>query len=170
MIEHVVRSLKRCPIDALLVVLGHRHEEIEPVLAPLDVHIVLNPDYARGMLSSVQAGVTAAPPETAWFLIHPVDHPHVDAEVVRRLLAAARAGQGSIVVPSYQRRRGHPLLLSARYRDEIATLSPEVGLRELLRHHPEEVTHLEVDTDAVLRDMDTPDDYRRERPQFDDRA
>lgn len=161
--ERVVRSLRACPVDALLVVLGHRAAEIEPVLAPLGVGLVLNPRYREGMLSSVQAGVAAAPAETDWFLVQPVDHPHVEPATVRALLAAVREGKGSIAVPSFQRRRGHPLLFSARYREEIAALPRDSrGLRELLRRHAGEIFHLEVETDAVLRDLDTPADYERE--------
>ena len=163
-IEQVVRSLQRCPIDRVLVVLGHRHEAIEPVVRPLDVQVVLHPEYRRGMLSSVQAGIAAAPAEATWLFIHPVDHPHVLPEVVAAQLAAGQEGRGTIVVPTHGGRRGHPLLIHARYRDEIATLDPQIGLRELLRRHPDAIHHLAVETDAILRDLDTPADYEREAP------
>ena len=148
----------------MLVVLGHARDKIAATLAPLldeRTRIVENPDYLQGMLSSVQAGCRAAPPETEWFLIALGDQPSLSPEVVRQVLAAATPEQ-DLVIPSYGGRRGHPLLISARYRDEIATLSPEVGLRELMQRHPDRILHLPVDTDAVLHDMDTPEDYERE--------
>ena len=133
-------------------------------MRPLGVEVVLHPDYRRGMLSSVQAGIAAAPAEATWLLVQPVDHPHVLPEVVAAQLAAGREGRGTIVVPTHGGRRGHPLLIHARYRDEIATLDPQIGLRELLRRHPDAIYHLAVETDAILRDLDTPADYEREAP------
>lgn len=132
------------------------------MVRPFDVQVVLHPEYRRGMLSSVQAGIAAAPVEATWLFIHPVDHPHVPVEVVAAQLAAGREGRGTIVVPTFGGRRGHPLAIHARYRDEIATLDPQIGLRELLRRHPEAIYHLAVETDAILRDLDTPADYERE--------
>jgi molybdenum cofactor cytidylyltransferase len=161
-IETVVGALLRCPIDEVLVVLGHRAEEIESQLMGYAVRTVLNRDYPSGMLSSVQSGIAAADPDTDWFAIALADQPALDAEVTTRLIELARAGTAGILVPSFDGRRGHPLLIHRCYRDEIATLSPEIGLRELIQRHPDEIHHVPVATDAVVRDMDTREEYERE--------
>lgn len=122
---------------------------------------VLNPRYAEGMLTSVQAGAAAAP-EAEWLVIALGDQPSLRPGTVSALLAAAREAPGSIVVPSYAGRRGHPLVIHGSYRGEIAGLDPGVGLRELLQRHPEAVRHLVLPDESVLHDMDTPEDYRRE--------
>jgi molybdenum cofactor cytidylyltransferase len=149
-------------VDGVLVVLGHRSAEIAAALAGEDVETVFNPRYPEGMLASVQAGAAAAPPDAEWLLIALGDQPSLRPEVVRTLLDAACAGAESILVPSYGGRRGHPLLIHARHREEIAGLPAEAGLRELLARHPEAIRHVVVPDEGVLRDMDTPDDYRRE--------
>lgn len=149
----------------MLVVLGHRAEEISANLDGTGAEWVYNPRYLEGMLTSIQAGVSAAPPETEWLVIALGDQPSLRPEVVSLLLREAQAGLAegqSLVVPSYNGRRGHPLVLHARHREEIAALDPEVGLRELMRRHPEEIRHVVVPDEGVLLDMDTPDDYRRE--------
>jgi molybdenum cofactor cytidylyltransferase len=161
-IETIVTALRRCPINEVLVVLGHRADEIAAQLVSHAVRTVLNPDYRSGMLGSVQCGIAAAAADTDWFVIALADQPSLDPVLTTRLIELAGQGASGIVVPSFQGRRGHPLLLHRRYRDEIAALSSEVGLRELLQRHQDDIHHVVVESDAVLRDMDTPEEYRRE--------
>jgi len=82
------------------------------------------------------------------------------------MVRAFEASGMGIVVPVHRGERGHPLLLSVRYRAEILERHDAVGLRGLLAAHPEDVLELEVADPAVLSDMDEPDDYRRERSQM----
>lgn len=144
------------------MVLGHRSGEIAADLNGSGAEVLVNPRYPEGMLTSVQAGVAAAPPETEWFLIALGDQPSLQPATVERLLAEALPQRPAILVPSYAGRRGHPLLLHASYRDEIGSLDGAVGLRELLRRHPDAVRHVELAEEGVLYDMDTPEDYQRE--------
>jgi molybdenum cofactor cytidylyltransferase len=160
-IQAVVRSLRASPAGRVLVVVGHRGEEIAESLAGTGADVVRNPRYPEGMLSSVQAGAAAAPPETEWLVLALGDQPWVRSQTVELLLREATEHGAGIVVPSYGGRRGHPLVLSARYRHEIGELPPETGLRELLRRHPDEIRHVVLPDETVLEDMDTPDDYRR---------
>lgn len=149
-------------MDRVLVVLGHRSDEIAAHLEGSGAEIVLNPDYPQGMLSSIQAGVRAAPADTTHFVIALGDQPSLSPATVRLLLREGQSSQAAIVVPSYNGRRGHPLVLDAGYREEILALDPERGLRELLQRHSDAVRHVMVPDEAVLADMDTPDDYERE--------
>lgn len=144
------------------MILGHRSDEIAPTLADLPVRIVPNAHYREGMLSSVRAGVAAASAATQWFLVVIGDQPGIRSEVVRKLVAEGEAGGPGLLVPSFERRRGHPLLIHSRYRQEIECMSGQSGLRELFQLHPEELRYVLVDTDSVLTDMDTPEDYHRE--------
>lgn len=145
------------------MVLGHRADEIAAHLAGEGVRVVENPDYAAGMLTSLQAGVRAAPPEASWYLIALGDQPAVAPETVRRLLESAAGEAGpAFVIPTFLGRGGHPVLVHAAFRDELLTLPPEEGLRGLMLRHPDARREVEVGTDEVLRDLDTPEDYRRE--------
>jgi molybdenum cofactor cytidylyltransferase len=151
----------------VLVVVGHRAEEIAANLDGSGATPVVNPRYSEGMLTSVQAGVAAAPPETEWFVIALADQPSLEPELVEELLRETRRPDAAgalpgIVVPSIDGRRGHPLLISARFRDEIPRLDAGVGLRELMLRHPQEIRYVVVRSDSVLHDMDTPEEYRRE--------
>jgi molybdenum cofactor cytidylyltransferase len=124
--------------------------------------IIVNPRYPEGMLTSVQCGIAAAAAETDWFLIALVDQPMIEPAIVTRLIEVARDPGPRIVIPTFEGRRGHPMLLHASLAAEVQTLSAGIGLRELMQRHPEAVFHVPVDSDSVLRDIDTPEEYERE--------
>ncbi len=118
---------------------------------------VRNPRPEEGQLSSLQAGLRQLPPDAARFLLFPVDYPLVPATEVQRLVATA----GRIVIPSYQRRRGHPVLIDAALASEFLALPPTSSAREVIAAHADEIVYVDAATDLVLLDMDTPEDYRR---------
>lgn len=162
-IETVVRTAAASRTDGTLVVVGARGPEIARSLDLCAVRIVRNPAFRDGMLSSVQAAVRALPPEAEAAVIMLGDQPSIPAAVVDRLIAARAAGRAGIVLPAFRGRRGHPVLIDLKHRSEILALPPGSGLRDLVRAHPDDVLEVPVRTSAVLRDMDLPEDYRRER-------
>jgi molybdenum cofactor cytidylyltransferase len=123
---------------------------------------VQNPHYTQGMLSSVQAGVAAADPATTLFLIALADQPSIPPELIAHLIQVFDERRPGMLVPTFEGRRGHPLLIDARYRDEIATLNPDIGLRELMQRHPEELLLYPTSVEAVIRDLDTREEYEAE--------
>jgi len=143
----------------VIVVLGHRADEVEDLLKGEGVETVLNPRFREGMLTSIQAGVEAAG-STAWLGVALADQPWIRPETVALLLESAqREGTEPLTAPSYMGRRGHPLLIPGRFREEILALPPEQGLRLLLQRHADEILHVETADAGPLGDMDTPDDY-----------
>jgi Uncharacterized MobA-related protein len=81
--------------------------------------------------------------------------------VVDRLIDAAEGSSRSIFVPVYGGKRGHPLLLRAKYREEILSLQLSKGLNTLLAAHPDEIEEIEMDSPDILEDLDTPEEYER---------
>ena len=122
----------------------------------------INQQPERGMLSSLQAGLERLP-GAAGFLIFPVDFPVVPAAEVRRLIEAfGRRGAGQrIFIPSFDRRRGHPVLVEAGLAPEFLALPPQSSARAVMAAHEREIAYVEAADDLVLLDMDTPEDYRR---------
>ncbi|MCC6188493.1 MAG: nucleotidyltransferase family protein [Anaerolineales bacterium] len=159
-IEHIVSVLLESPVDEVLVVTGHQHEALAQRLAAWPVRLVFNPDYAQGeMLSSVQAGLRAAAGAAALLALG--DLPTLERGVIARIVAAYRLGLGSLVFPSYQMRRGHPLLVDRSHWTAILALGGEQNLRGYFRSVPAGIHHVAVDSPAVLHDMDTPEQYQR---------
>lgn len=159
-LERVLDHLLAAGVDPCVVVLGHRAGELWSLVEGRGGQPVLNPRYRDGMLSSVQCGVAALPPEVEVILIALGDQPEIGTEVFRFLLEAFQASSRGLAVPSFRGQRGHPFLVHRRYREEILQLSGERGLRELRDRHPEDLLEIPVDTPAVLQDLDHPQDYQ----------
>lgn len=162
MIETVVHTLPRSKVDKVLVVLGSDREKIMPLLAGKDVDTVINPRYQEGMLSSIQAGFQALPQEVEAVLVCLGDQPLIPVSVLDQMIECYKKGEKGIILPVYKKKCGHPILIDTKYKDEVLNISPAVGLRALTHNHPEDVHEVEVDTVHILKDIDYPEDYRRQ--------
>ncbi|MGQ9524718.1 MAG: nucleotidyltransferase family protein [Armatimonadota bacterium] len=164
MIETVARTLLEADLAGVLVVLGHEAERVATAVRHLPVRCVTNAEYRAGMLTSVQCALRAIP-DAEGVCIALVDQPAVPTEVVSKLVNAFCTGEKGIVVPTHQGKRGYPIAIDLRrYRDEIMNLPRDIGLRALLQVHVDDIQEVPVDTDAVLKDIDNPEDYRVNSP------
>lgn len=161
MIVRIVDEVLSSPVDEVLVVLRQGERDVARAIGDRRVRFVVNPHEESEMLSSVRCGLTALSPEAVAALIVLGDQPGISREVVAALVQDFQSGSAGIVVPTFGGRRGHPLLLSIRYRQEILSQYDETGLRGLPRAHPADVQEVEVSTPEVLADIDLPEDYRR---------
>ena len=162
-IEMVVSRLLAARVPEIVVVTGHRAAAVTEVLAHLPVKVVVNPEFAQGeMLSSVQTGIRSLSPDIAACLIVMGDQPTLEGRVIGRLLDAYATTGGEMLVPVFQGQRGHPVLFGKRFWPELLAL--ETGApRDVLRRYPDRVVQVDVNTDSILRDIDTPEQYRSER-------
>ncbi len=161
-IAHIVDQLLASTVDEVHVIVGHQRERISRELSSRPVSIVNNSNYKSGMLSSVRCGLRELPQQCQAVLVALGDQPSINTELIDQMLRAFAATEKRILVPLYNDKRGHPILFSEVYRNEILTQYDNVGLRGLLYDHPEELFELTVTTSGVLSDMDYPEDYRRE--------
>lgn len=160
-IAHVVGAVLGSAVEETCIVVGRGRDRIAEALAGSGVIYVTNPDSAGDMLSSVRCGLRALSPHTEAILVVLGDQPGITSTLIDEMIRAFAAAQGGIIVPVHAGQRGHPLLLSAIYREEILTGYGDVGLRGLLHAHPDAILELSAATPAVLSDIDTPQDYRR---------
>src|SRR2546426_3694386 len=156
------KTMLQCVIDAFevdetLVVLGYRADEIEKKIH--GARIVRNPNYARGMFSSVQTGLRALPAATKLVLLALADQPRLQRATVSKLIATFKRG---ILVPSYNGRQGHPLLFANEYVPEILAMDETLTLKHFLANHPDELTRLVVEDEGALVDIDDRASYERE--------
>jgi molybdenum cofactor cytidylyltransferase len=112
------------------------------------------------MLSSVQKGFVSLPEEAEAVLVFLGDQPMITSSVIDQIVKAYHSTEKGIVLPVYDKKRGHPVLISTRYREEVAHLDPQVGLRELIHNHPEDILEVGLDSSSILEDIDTPEDYK----------
>ena len=165
-IGHIAGQVLAAAVQEILVILGPDGGRIAEALSGQRATFVANPDPDGDMLSSVRCGLRAVGPGGDGVLVVLGDQPSITTALVAHMIDAFRAAGGGIVLPCYRGRRGHPILFSTTYRQEVLTCHDGVGLRGLLRSHPPEVLELPVAGDSVLSDMDYPEDYRRELERF----
>jgi CTP:molybdopterin cytidylyltransferase MocA len=148
-------------IHVISVVTGHRHEEVESELlkcSAKNVRHIYNKHYAKGMFTSVRAGIRSLPGDVDAFFLLPVDHCAVRPETLEKVAAAFALSNGQAVVyPTYNGERGHPPLIPRAFAAVIGEYGGNDGMRGFLAPYPFE----EADTDnrGILLDMDTPSDY-----------
>jgi molybdenum cofactor cytidylyltransferase len=160
-VQNVVRKVRAAGVPSILVVLGAEGDSIKNILKDDSVKFVLNPDFSRGMLSSVQSGLRALPRAATWVMVLLGDQPALSESAIRAMLQARKRTTKGILIPVYKGKRGHPLLFDLKYKKEVLALDPAIGLRQLLNGHPDDVMEVEIPDGAVLSDIDTPEDYRR---------
>ena len=148
-------------VDAVHVVIGHRADEVEAALAPYPVQSVRNPNYELGMTSSIQCGIAAAAGAAA-FLLFLGDQPGVSECTIERLLRAREVSAKGLVVPTFDGRRGHPVLIDGNYTPEILSMAKQSPFNTFTRGHGADAEEVAVASSRILDDMDTPVDYERE--------
>lgn len=169
-IETAVENVVSSKVDQTLVVLGSCSAEIKEKIRRFPVITTFNPRYKEGMLSSVLRGMAVLPHSCEAVVVVLADQPSVEAAVIDSLIEAFRTEKRGIIVPVYRKKRGHPFLIDLKYREEMNELNPEIGLRELLQKHPDDVFEVRVPGPAVLRDIDTAEDYSRATKKREQRA
>lgn len=157
-IDHCIDNLRRGGVENIVVVVGHGAADLQKHLQTANVLLAVNPDPDSEMSDSVAHGVSQVPSNAKAILITPVDHPAVPAAVVARIIESWQKGAG-LVVPTWEGRGGHPVLVDSTYRNKLLGLDRNRGLRGLFGSHPGQVTRLTVDSSYIARDMDTWDDY-----------
>ena len=142
----------------VVVVTGHMADEVAAALAGLDVTIVHNPAFADGMSTSLKAGIAALPSGLDGAIVALGDMPEIEPAHLDRMIAAFEPKEGrSIVVPVHHGKRGNPVLWSAAFFAEMRGLDGDGGARTLLAANVDQVVELDLGSDAVLIDVDTPE-------------
>jgi molybdenum cofactor cytidylyltransferase len=156
-IECCIDYLREGGVETIVVVVGHRAEDIRKKLT--GVTFAFNSDPTSEMGASIAAGVQQLPATVQATLIALCDHPAVPATVVSKLIKEWNEG-ARLIIPTWQDRGGHPVLVDLKFKRELLNLSSSGGLRTLFEAYPEELKRIAVDSPFIARDMDTWDDYR----------
>jgi molybdenum cofactor cytidylyltransferase len=158
MVRRVVEAALASAAEPVLVVTGHQESEVRAALAGLEVTFVRNLDYTKGLSSSLKAGIGAVPEAAGGAGVLLGDMPQITAAHLGRLIAAfAEDGGNSIIVPTHAGKRGNPVLWPRAYFAEMLQLEGDAGARRLLAAHASRVREVDVGTDAIFADVDTPE-------------
>jgi len=164
LIEHALRALHSSDsISEVLVVTGHRSEEIRNHLdGRPGTRIVVNDTYDSGeMISSVQRGISAFPPESPAFLLTFADQPRVQPQTISSLVHSFFKTKPPLVLPTHAGKRGHPIVISTALAPEILALRNPETLKTVVQRHLPSALMLPVPDPTVLEDFDTPEDFQK---------
>jgi molybdenum cofactor cytidylyltransferase len=158
MVARVAQRLLSSRARPIIAVLGNDADRIDAALGRLPVERVRNPAFAEGLSSSLKRGLAALPPDIDGVIVCLGDMPLVAGRDLDRLIAAFNPLEGrAIVVPTRHGKRGNPVLWAKRFIPEMAELAGDVGAKHLIGDYAELVAEVEMDSDGVLIDIDTPD-------------
>jgi CTP:molybdopterin cytidylyltransferase MocA len=158
-LERVIRLFEKAGVDDVRVVVGHRMEELIPIIKQTYANVVINPDYTTGMFSSVQAGVKSVSKDSEAFFIHPVDIPMVYPSTITKIIDRHAAHEGMIIYPCHHGKRGHPPLIPVKFSKAILQANTSGRLDVVLASFKKDLMDLEVEDPNILFGMNHPRDY-----------
>jgi molybdenum cofactor cytidylyltransferase len=161
-LSRVVDASIRSDLDLVILVLGHESEAVRESLGNRltdpRLSIVVNPDYAMGMSTSLQAGLKAAMDRFLSIMVLMGDQPLLSPRAINRILRAFRSSEKDICAPVFRGKRGLPVCISSRFYDEILKVRGDMGAREILRNNPEEVLAVDMEDEGGFIDIDRRED------------
>jgi molybdenum cofactor cytidylyltransferase len=161
LLGHVVDVALASQAEPVVVVLGHQVDACRAAIGDRPVKVVVNPDWAQGQSTSVQAGLAALPAEVSGALFPLVDQPGVTPAVINALIARHQVTLAPVVWPEYQGRRGNPVLFDRDTFPHLMRLTGDTGGRPVLNTYAGQAERVPVPNAGVLFDIDTPDDYAK---------
>jgi molybdenum cofactor cytidylyltransferase len=162
LLELVVRQACDSSLDDVLVVLGAAADEIRGRVDFGRARVLVNPDHAAGMASSLKAGLASLARDVDRAVVILGDQPDVDAALLNRLLELEETSGLPAAALSFNGLLHPPVVLKRELWGDLMTLEGDVGCRAVIRARPELVARLPVETDLTHPvDVDTPADYER---------
>jgi len=156
-LEHLLEVTAIPQIGVRRVVLGAHAEPISKMVNLKADEIVINHDWEKGQLSSIQAALRSLPPGTEGMLLCLIDHPLISRALVEDLIEQFNKNKGPIVLPVYEGRRGHPVIFSAALYDELLKAPLETGARAVVWAHKGEVEEVRTNEEGCVLNLNDPE-------------
>jgi len=169
MIQAAISLFIDAGIKNIIVVTGHNHDRLAPLVEAAGARPVFNPRYETGMFSSVKKGVEPLSGSPPGFFLLPVDIPAIRPSTISIIYEAFEKNSDRLVIPEFNGRTGHPPLIPTRMIPAIKAMGPEGNLRQVLFEDKEPIVRLPVHDRAILMDADTPGAYERIKKKYDSR-
>jgi len=159
-LERSLDNLLDSKVTEVIVVIGYHANEARRLIASKPVKIVVNRDYRQGMSTSLRAGLDMVSSHATAIMIALADLPFITTAAVDTLIEAFKYSNKGIIVPVHKSKRGHPVILSTKYKDELSRLKGDVGGRETIRRHSDDILEVAVDSESIYQDIDTLASYQ----------
>ena len=162
--ERCLDALLRSNVTETIVVLNRKPGRFPTSWQGRGVKVVVNPLFRRGMSTSIRRGIKAVDRRSDGILIALGDHPFLQTRTINALIRVFARGRRTIIVPSFRKKKGHPVIFHRKYKKELLTLRGDVGARSIVEHHIDDVGVVPVKSEGVVKDIDTPEDYYERIP------
>jgi len=159
-LEHVVKTITTLPILEVILVTGYEQDKIAEAVKDYNVQIINNTEYQTGIASTIKCGISAASQKTEGYMICLGDMPYITMEYIKNLLDTfINSNTPSIIVPTFEGRRGNPVLFSKIFIDELSRMEGDKGARVVIDNHPDSIIEVQIPKETYFFDVDTLEDY-----------
>ncbi len=158
-LEQTIDNLLDSMVDEVIVVLGHKSEEMMRKLANRPVKIAINPIYHQGMSTSIAKGLSLVNNRAQAIMVALADQPLINSQTINRLIEESLSYDKGIVIPAYQAERGHPVIFASKYKEELLGLKGDIGGKQTIKQHPDDTLEVIADSKAITMDINTINDY-----------
>jgi len=160
-VQHLLDATHHPRIGLTRIVLGADAEDIRSHLSIARELIVINDEWEKGQISSIQAAIRSLPDAgTEGLILCPVDHPLISADLVANLIAQFDSSRKRIVLPTFRGRRGHPVIFHSDLFSELLHASPDIGARQIVWAHESDVLELATEEEGVILNLNNPESLR----------
>jgi molybdenum cofactor cytidylyltransferase len=160
-LEHLLEVTKHPKIGVRRVVLGADAEAIGKAVALHPEEVVVNEEWGKGQLSSIHAAVRSLPASTDGMMLCLIDHPLISSELVDGLIEQFYATRAKVVLPVFERRRGHPVIFSSALYGELENAPMEVGARSVVWKYRMEVSEFVTTEEGCVLNLNDPETFER---------
>lgn len=160
-IRIVTENVLAAAVDEVLVVTGTLEQAVHAAISDLPVKVVYNPRYEQGQGTSLTLGIQSIDERASAFLVLMADQPLITASIINRSIEAFTRSSCLALRPTYKSLPGHPVVFSASMRAELEALKGDEGARQILKKLGDKVRYLPVQDEAVVFDIDTPEDFEK---------
>lgn len=165
-IEHVVETVSKSRVDEIIVVLGKDAKDIELVLDRFQIKTIVNPDYIDGQSTSVKVGMKAINNHSDGALFFMGDQPMIKEEIINNIIDEFLNSDSSIIVPTFNTKRGNPVLFSSLWFSDLNQVQGDKGGRDILKNNLDQVGFIEISDDLFLKDIDDDVVYQEMKTEF----
>ena len=160
-LERTIDNFLNSNVHKVIVVVGNEAARVTDVIASRPVIVTLNPYYRQGMSTSIAVGLNSVSDEIQGIMLALADQPFVDSQTINYLLESFSTNEKGIVIPTYQGQRGHPVIFAIKYKEKLLELKGDVGGRNIVKDHPEDIIEVAVKCRGICIDIDTMGNYTR---------
>jgi len=158
LIKHSVKNILASSVDELIIVLGYQKEIVEKLIDKHEkIKFVFNKDFKSGMASSIKVGLNHLSKNTEVFFICLGDMPMINSSIYNKLIKSKN--QKDILVPTYNKEQGNPVLFSISMKSTIMSVKDDKGAKKILEQNKNKILKVEINDINITNDFNTKSDF-----------